>query len=606
MNFSQFFENVIAMYGENLLWYVGFAFPFFLIFWIAGKKYFKKLRIQETERANRHHFKHDLAFSSSTFLIFAIMDASFLYLESIGYTKIYFNITEYGYLWLGISFFIVLFIDDMFFYWSHRAMHLPRFYKFFHKVHHESTDPSPLTAFAFHPSEAIIENLMHFVLPFLLPLNFSVMIAWQVFSMLNNVLAHLGYEIYPKGWIKLPLLQLKTASTHHNMHHQLFNGNYALYFTWWDKWMGTEFKEYENRHEEIFKRKSIQKSKEGLYLLTVSKIIQEANEAFTIEFSNVPTVFRDFTAGQHLTIKVKIQSETLYRTFSISSIPNSDNNLTLTIKKIKEGKVTNYLAEHLHVGDNVEVTAPSGHFCLHPDPAHEKHYVFIAGGSGITPVFSMIGTILKLEPKSKITLLYANRTSSSTIFKEKIELWTKEFPFQIEVKHFVSEEENPQNAIKGYITSISLEEIMNQYSYSNLVFYLCGPELMTNKLIQDLVYLGVTKEKIHRELFLRTTQTKEDGLQNAPIVAEVLDKTYEFETHEGKTILQSALTRNIPLPYSCQSGICGMCKMKCTEGKVILKNNQVLSENELKEGYILTCQSLPQTKNITLKYPKAP
>jgi ring-1,2-phenylacetyl-CoA epoxidase subunit PaaE len=120
---------------------------------------------------------------------------------------------------------------------------------------------------------------------------------------INNVLGHLGYEIYPKGWVKLPLLQFKTASTHHNMHHQLFNGNYALYFTWWDKWMGTEFQDYESRHEQIFERKNIKKSSAGLYSLTVSAIHQEANDAFTIQFSNVPSIFRDFSAGQHLTIK---------------------------------------------------------------------------------------------------------------------------------------------------------------------------------------------------------------------------------------------------------------------------------------------------------------
>jgi sterol desaturase/sphingolipid hydroxylase (fatty acid hydroxylase superfamily) len=199
------------------------------------------------------------------------MDVCILYLDSKGYTQVYFDISEYGYLWLGLSFFIVLFLDDMFFYWSHRAMHLPRFYKIFHKVHHESTDPSPLTAFAFHPTEAVVEYFVGFVLPFLLPLNFGVLIAWQIFSMLNNVLGHLGYEVYPKGWVKFPLLKFKTASTHHNMHHQLFNGNYALYFTWWDKWMGTEFKDYENRHEQIFERKNSKKSTQDLHSLTVSE-----------------------------------------------------------------------------------------------------------------------------------------------------------------------------------------------------------------------------------------------------------------------------------------------------------------------------------------------
>ncbi|HAD35003.1 MAG TPA: hypothetical protein DCF44_11020 [Chitinophagaceae bacterium] len=603
MNISTFFENVTAMYGENLLWYAGFAFPFFIIFWIVGKKYFKKIRIQETERANVNHFKHDLGFSASTFLVFAIMDVFLLYSESKGYTKLYFDISDYGYVWLGVSFFLVLFIDDMFFYWSHRAMHLPRFYKFFHKVHHESTDPSPLTAFAFHPSEAIIENMMHFVLPFLLPLHFGIIIAWQIFSMLNNVLGHLGYEIYPKIWVKLPILQFKTASTHHNMHHQLFNGNYALYFTWWDKWMGTEFKDYESRHEQIFERKHIKKSSDGLYLLTVSDIRKEANEAFTIEFVNVPSVFRDYSAGQHLTIKVNRHGEILYRTFSISSVPNAGNSLTLTIKKIKDGKVTNYLADSLRVGDTLEVTSPSGQFFINPEPAHQKHYVMIAGGSGITPIYSMIGAILKFEPKSKITLLYANRNSNSIIFKEKLEQWTKEFYTQLEVKHFLSEEENPKKAIKGYITRISLEEMLKQYGKSKLDFYLCGPEIMTNKLLDDLASLGVAKDKIHRELFLITTQTQESASQKAKVSAKVLSKTYQFETQDGKTILQSGIEQNVPLPFSCQNGLCGICKMKCIQGRVIMKSNQVLTEQDLKDGYILTCQSLPQTPTIFIKNP---
>ena len=603
MNISTFFENVTAMYGENLLWYAGFAFPFFIIFWIVGKKYFKKIRIQETERANVNHFKHDLGFSASTFLVFAIMDVFLLYSESKGYTKLYFDISDYGYVWLGVSFFLVLFIDDMFFYWSHRAMHLPRFYKFFHKVHHESTDPSPLTAFAFHPSEAIIENMMHFVLPFLLPLHFGTIIAWQIFSMLNNVLGHLGYEIYPKIWVKLPILQFKTASTHHNMHHQLFNGNYALYFTWWDKWMGTEFKEYESRHEQIFERKHIKKSSDGLYLLTVSDIRKEANEAFTIEFVNVPSVFRDYSAGQHLTIKVNRHGEILYRTFSISSVPNAGNSLTLTIKKIKDGKVTNYLADSLRVGDTLEVTAPSGQFFINPEPAHQKHYVMIAGGSGITPIYSMIGAILKFEPKSKITLLYANRNLNSIIFKEKLEQWTTEFSTQLEVKHFLSEEENPKKAIKGYITRISLEEMLKQYGKSKLDFYLCGPEIMTNKLLDDLASLGVAKDKIHRELFLITTQTQESASQKAQVSAKVLSKTYQFETQDGKTILQSGIEQNVPLPFSCQNGLCGICKMKCIQGRVIMKSNQVLTEQDLKDGYILTCQSLPQTPTIFIKNP---
>jgi sterol desaturase/sphingolipid hydroxylase (fatty acid hydroxylase superfamily)/ferredoxin len=375
MNVTPFFENFIDAYIEQLSWYSAFAFPFFIIFWIVGKKYFKKIRIQETERAKLQHFKHDLGFSVVTFFVFAIMDVFILYLESKGYTQVYFDISKYCYLWLGLSFFIVLFLDDMFFYWSHRAMHMPRFYKIFHKVHHESTDPSPLTAFAFHPTEAVVEYFIGFVLPFLLPLNFGVLITWQIFSMLNNVLGHLGYEVYPKGWVKFPLLKFKTASTHHNMHHQLFNGNYALYFTWWDKWMGTEFKDYETRHEQIFERKNSKKSNQAFHSLSFSE----------------------------------------------------------------------------------------------------------------------------------------------------------------------------------------------------------------------------------RELFLIKEQTSENASQKAQVSAQVFGQSYEFETEEGKTILQSALNQNIPLPFSCKNGLCGMCKMKCIEGNVKMLNNQVLSESDINDGFILTCQSLAQTEKISIQ-----
>jgi len=601
MNFQEFILVLLDTFIGNIIEYTLFIAPFFVIFWWLFKKKFQAIRIQETPRATTHHFQHDLKHTLLTLLIFAVMDVTLLYLQSKGYTFLYNNIEQYGWVYLVISFAIVLFLHDAFFYWTHRAMHHPKLYSFFHRVHHESTDPSPLTSGSFHPSEAVVENALQFILPFVMPLHFSVILAWQLFDIINNVLGHLGYELYPKGWVKMPILKYKTASTHHNMHHQLFNGNYALYFTWWDKWMGTEFKDYESRHEQIFERKHIKKSSEGLYSLAVSDIRQEANDAFTIQFGNVPTVFRDFSAGQHLTVKVNIKDEILYRTFSISSIPNTDNFLTLTIKRIKGGKVTNFLAENLKVGDSLEVTAPSGQFFLNPEPANQKHYLMIAGGSGITPIYSMIGTVLKFEPKSKITLLYANRNANSIIFNEKFEKWTKDFPDQLEVKHFLSEEQNPKNAIKGYITKVSLEELINQHSKTKLDFYLCGPEMMTNKLIEDLMYLGIPTEKIHRELFLITTQNQTSNTQKAQVSAKVFGKIYQFETQEGKTILQSGLNQNIPLPFSCQSGLCGTCKMKCTEGKVTMQNNQVLSEQDIKAGYILTCQSLSQSNKISIQ-----
>jgi ring-1,2-phenylacetyl-CoA epoxidase subunit PaaE len=146
-----------------------------------------------------------------------------------------------------------------------------------------------------------------------------------------------------------------------------------------------------------------------------------------------------------------------------------------------------------------------------------------------------------------------------------------------------------------------LEELVNQYGKNKLYFYLCGPEIMTNKLIDDLAYLGIPKDKIHRELFLITAQNIENISQKSQISATVDGKPYQFETQEGKTILKSGLEQNIPLPYSCQSGLCGMCKMKCTEGKVTMFKNHALTKQDVKAGYIITCQSFPQTEKVTIQ-----
>jgi ring-1,2-phenylacetyl-CoA epoxidase subunit PaaE len=247
----QYFTGALA---EQFFTYLIFATPFFLVFWVVWKKRAKSIRIQPVQKAGKRHFLHDIAFSMSSVVIFAALDAILLYLQKKGFTLLYFDMGKYGWAWAVLSACILLFLNDTFFYWSHRAMHHPKLYPIFHKVHHQSTDPSPFTAFAFHPLEALVENMALFIIPFVIPLHFGVLLAVQVFDMLNNVSGHLGYELCPKFWTKTPFLKYKTTSTHHNMHHQQFDGNYALYFTWWDKWMGTEFTDYAQRQQAIFER----------------------------------------------------------------------------------------------------------------------------------------------------------------------------------------------------------------------------------------------------------------------------------------------------------------------------------------------------------------
>lgn len=595
--FTVFIDSIL----EKGIAYILFAIPFFILFWVIGKRHFKSIRIQEMQKATNQHFRHDVLYSISSFFVFAVMDIILLQLNSKGYTLIYSEIDQYGWAWAVFSFILLFLIGDTYFYWSHRIMHQPNLYKFFHRVHHESTDPSPLTAFAFHPSEAILENLMMILLPFIIPLHLGVILTFQLIDMLNNVLGHLGYEVYPSGWVRWPVLKHKTTSTHHNMHHQLFNWNYALYFTWWDKWMKTEFSDYEARHAEIFERKHINKSEDGYYLLTVSDRIEEANDAFTIKFGNVPYIFRDFLPGQHLTVRVNIDGQSYYRTFSISSIPSTGSSLTLTIKKIKGGKVTNYLAEKLKVGESLEVSPPSGHFYVNPEPSHQKNYLMIAGGSGITPIFSMIGGILKVEPKSRIKLLYANRNSKSIIFKEKIENWLIQYPNQIEVVFFLTEEANIENSVKGRLAKESIGEFLPKSRDESFEIYLCGPEMMTQSLEKAFIDFGVAKDKIHKELFvISQPKNSAESSVSAKITAKVLGKVYQFDVENNKTILQTALEKNFPLPHACQSGLCGTCIMKCTEGKVEMKNSEALSNREKEKGYILTCQAIPLTEIVKI------
>jgi ring-1,2-phenylacetyl-CoA epoxidase subunit PaaE len=269
---------------EQFFTYLVFAGSFFMVFWLIWKKPLKSIRIQAQQKANKHHFLHDIAFSMSSVVIFAVLDAVLLYLQKKGFTMLYFDMGKYGWAWAVLSVCILLFLNDTFFYWTHRAMHHPKLYPVFHKVHHQSTDPSPFTAFAFHPLEAIVENLALFIIPFVIPVHFGVLIAVQIFDMLNNVSGHLGYELCPKFWTKTPFLKYKTTSTHHNMHHQQFEGNYALYFTWWDKWMGTEFTDYSQRHQAIFERGKVQEQPQAANSQPATTLVTAALGGITYQF----------------------------------------------------------------------------------------------------------------------------------------------------------------------------------------------------------------------------------------------------------------------------------------------------------------------------------
>jgi hypothetical protein len=195
-----------------------------------------------------------------------------------GFTQIYDKVSDYGWAYFVFSIVLMIVLHDTWFYWTHRLMHHPKLYKYIHKVHHQSTDPSPFAAFSFHPLEALVEAGADIIFSFLFPVHLMALIGWQLLQMLLNVMGHLGYEIYPNGFSTHWLFKFKTPSTHHNLHHSHFSGNYGLYFTWWDKWCKTEFKDYHQKFESVQKRISEHKKIALIFIAVTFTTIAKAQQ----------------------------------------------------------------------------------------------------------------------------------------------------------------------------------------------------------------------------------------------------------------------------------------------------------------------------------------
>jgi sterol desaturase/sphingolipid hydroxylase (fatty acid hydroxylase superfamily) len=250
----EYLTTWVMSFGIGNTLYFLFGGIAFYFFWVLNRERFSHLRIQIKQRANSIQIKKEILYSVRTLGIFAAIDLLAYYFETRGWTKIYKEVSDYGTWYFFGSIIIMLIVHDAYFYFTHRFMHLSPVYKYVHKVHHESVDTTPFTAFSFHFLESIVEYGITFVVIFTIPSHFYSLLIFQILQTAFNVAGHMGYEFYPSGWTRFPFLKFKTTGTHHNMHHAKFNGNYGLYFTWWDKIFGTEFPDYENSFEEIAKR----------------------------------------------------------------------------------------------------------------------------------------------------------------------------------------------------------------------------------------------------------------------------------------------------------------------------------------------------------------
>ena len=342
--------------------------------------------------------------------------------------------------------------------------------------------------------------------------------------------------------------------------------------------------------------------------LLVKDIIKETDEAVSISFKN-GNFFKKlkYKPGQFLTIHVPIKDKVHKRAYSFSSNPYTDKDLKITIKRVEEGLVSNYVHDNLKVGDKLKVDDPAGSFFVQPEKTVKKQYVLFAGGSGVTPIFSILKSVLSKEKDSKVLLVYANRTVDSIIFHNEILALEQEYPNNLEVEHIISSEEDSSKINEkfhtGFLTKELLDNIFERRNlkYEDHTYMICGPFGYMEKVKEILRDNGITRDKIKLEVF----KLPEIKLSGKDLTSEVTIKhqgqEHQLSVRGDKTILQQAMFNNIVIPYSCRSGMCSSCKAKCTEGEVKMIEGHILPENEVNSGTILTCVSYPLSEKVTIE-----
>jgi Delta7-sterol 5-desaturase len=259
MNWEQFSWLLL----DNASKYFLIAGPAFLIFYLLLKKRLAYKKIQQ-RFPKLKDYRREIFFSTLSILIFSFPPLFLLYSDALRpHTTFYTNISDYGWLYAILAFPLMLLVHDTYFYWTHRLMHHPKLFNLLHLVHHRSTNPSPWAAYSFHPLEAVVESLIFVIFLFIIPVHTIHLMFFFIFSLIYNVYGHLGFELYPRGFNKQWLGKWMNTSVSHNMHHQYFKGNYGLYFTIWDRWMGTLNPDYDKTFTEITSKKVTKPEKEN-------------------------------------------------------------------------------------------------------------------------------------------------------------------------------------------------------------------------------------------------------------------------------------------------------------------------------------------------------
>ena len=344
------------------------------------------------------------------------------------------------------------------------------------------------------------------------------------------------------------------------------------------------------------------------YKLTINFIEKNTEDAVVVGFelpSDLKSTFQ-FEAGQYITLKSEVNGKEIRRDYSICSSKNSGE-LKVAIKQVETGTFSVYANTALKVGDSIDVAAPNGRFVFKADQTKKRTIAAFAAGSGITPIMSIAKTLLEDEPNSEMLLIYGNKTPQQTIFFDELLEMRERYGNRFQFK-FVFSQSQQEDALFGRIEKSSVNFLLkNDYKDRDIeCFYLCGPEPMIHTVTDVLKEFGVTEDAIRYELFTTTASsepvdaTLADGQAKVKVLLD--DEEFEFTMDAKNSVLAAALEEDIDAPYSCQGGICSSCLARLTEGEVTMRQNNILTDGEVAEGLILTCQSHPTTASITVDY----
>jgi len=342
--------------------------------------------------------------------------------------------------------------------------------------------------------------------------------------------------------------------------------------------------------------------------LTIKNIQKETDKAVTISF-DIPKELKEtfiFKAGQYITLKTTLNGNEVRRDYSLCSSPKSGE-LKVAVKKVKDGTFSAYANNQLQPGDVLEVASPKGHFVFEPQETNTRYIAAFAAGSGITPILSIAKSVLEEEPNSQFILVYGNKTTKDTMFLNQLLQLHHQYKNRFDIK-FVFSQAKENDAIFGRIEKSTVNLIVkNEYKHVSIdAFYLCGPEGMIHTVKNVLTEHSIDENTIFFELFKAAKQAKiEESINtcgNTKITVIVDDEETTFEMSQKQSVLEAALDEDIDAPYSCQGGICSSCIAKLKEGQVTMRQNNILTDSELAEGLILTCQAHPTTETIVVDY----